>query len=359
MKKIKITFFTLIVIFSCCLAVGKDTTVRQKADRLAQEIFDKNDFPGMAVAVWKEGEMLFQKGYGFADIAKQIPVDPVRSKFRIGSISKPITAAALAKLYDAGKLNLDADIRTYVPYFPEKEWSITLRQVAGHLAGIRHYKKGEFLSNHHYETVKEGLEIFINDPLLFEPATKFQYSSYGWNLISAAIEGAAGEPFLVYMQRIVFDPMGLEHTMPDFSNREIEDRVVFYHRVENRNVVAPLVDNSYKWAGGGFLSSASDVVKFGTFHLSGAFMKKSTLEEWTKAQQTADGQSTNYGIGWNSRTDDKGRKSYGHGGGSVGGTSMLRIYPEEQLIVVTLINLSRAKMDSLPFKLADIFLNEE
>jgi len=359
MKAFKVTFFSLIVLFSYCLAIGKGVSAVEEADRLAQKVFDDNDIPGMAVAVWKEGEMVFQKGYGFADIANQIPIDPVKSKFRIGSISKPFTAAALATLYDAGKIDLDADIRTYVPYFHEKEWSITLRQVAGHLAGIRHYKKGEFLSNHHYETVEEGLGIFMDDPLLFKPGSKFAYSSYGWNLVSAAIEGASGQPFLAYMQTAVFDRIRLRHSMPDFADREIEHRVVFYKKVEGKNVIGPPVDNSYKWAGGGFLSSSSDVVRFGIFHLSGGFMKESTLAEWTKTQQTTDGKPTGYGIGWSPKTDDKGRKSYGHGGGSVGGTSMLQIYPEEQLIVVVLINLSQAKMDSLTSKLVDVFTNEE
>ena len=133
-----------------------------------------------------------------------IPVSPDKSLFRVGSVSKTFTAAALGKLVEAGKLALDRPIQAYVPEFPEKEYPITLRLLAGHLACIRHYRGSEFLSNEYYATVGEGLEIFKDDPLLFKPGTKYAYSSYGWNLISAAIENTSKEPFLDVMEKVVF-----------------------------------------------------------------------------------------------------------------------------------------------------------
>ncbi|MEL6718605.1 MAG: serine hydrolase domain-containing protein [Bacteroidota bacterium] len=328
----------------------------EQANRITQKTFEEKNFPGMAVAVWKDGELLMSKGYGYANIKEEITVDPAKSKFRIGSISKPVTAAALAKLYEADAIDLDQPIQTYVPDFPKKKWDINLRQLAGHLAGIRHYKGMEFMSNKYYPTVEEGLDIFKNDPLLHEPSSKYSYSSYGWNLISAAIESAAEKPFLAYMEEEVFEALEMTNTQAEHSNQEIDDVVSFYIQTFGKNILAPKVDNSYKWAGGGFISTAEDVIKFGVAHLSEGYLQSETLQEWTATQYTKDGKPTNYGIGWRSGKDKKNRAWYGHSGGSVGGTSMLLIYPEEKIVVVTLVNLSSAKMGDLAFRLANQFL---
>ncbi len=220
---------------------------------LAQAMADESRTPGLSLAVGVDGEIVWSQGFGYASVEQRTPVWE-ETKFRIGSISKPLTAAAVALLYEQARLDLDAPVQRYVLTFPEKRWPITTRQLAGHLAGIRHYRDQEFLGNQRYPTVLDGLKIFQDDTLLFEPGTRFSYSSYGWNLISAVVEGAAGESFLSYMQRQVFEPLGMEHTVADHTDSIIPQRTEFYNRDNNRRVLnAPFVDNSYKWAGGGFL----------------------------------------------------------------------------------------------------------
>ena len=102
------------------------------------------------------------------------------------------------KLWSEGKVDLDDPVQNYVTSFPEKRYPVTIRQVAQHVGGIRHYRGLEFMSNIHYSTVEEGLAIFANDTLLFEPGSKYSYSSYGWNLISAVMETASGEEFHLF-----------------------------------------------------------------------------------------------------------------------------------------------------------------
>ena len=145
-----------------------------------------DEFPGLSVAVGLDGRIVWAEGFGWADIEQRVPVRP-SSKFRVGSVAKPITVALLALLYESGDIDLDAPVQRYLPSFPEKQYPITARQLAGHLAGIRHYQGDEFLGSRHYETVLDGLEIFRDDPLLFEPGTQFSYSSYGYNLLSAVL----------------------------------------------------------------------------------------------------------------------------------------------------------------------------
>src|SRR2546428_3449985 len=168
---------------------------------------------GLQVAVGVDGKLVWSEGFGYADVARKVPVT-AETQFRIGSVSKPLTAAALALLYERGKLDLDAPVQRYVPSFPDKGYPIPTRQLAGHLAGIRHYRGDEFVLHRRFGSVAEGLTIFQDDSLLFPPGTRFSYSSYGWNLISAVIQGAPGAGLLQVLWPQRLRAPGLDHTGP-------------------------------------------------------------------------------------------------------------------------------------------------
>ena len=317
----------------------------EQARRTVAEVMARNGIPGLSVAVLVDGEIVWSEGFGYADVEHRVPVTPL-TRFRIGSISKPVTAFAIARLHDEGRLDLDAPVQRYVPSFPRKRWPITTRQLAGHLAGIRHYRGDEFLSRDRYETVLDGLEIFQDDSLLFQPGTDYSYSSYGWNLISAVIEGAAGEPFLAYMRREVFAPLRLRSIVAEHTDSIIAHRASYYERdrATGRVLNAPYVDNSYKWAGGGFISNTEDLVRFGWAHLDGSFLQPATVEVLFTSQRTTSGRVTNYGLGWSSGTDSAGRRWVGHTGGSVGARAVLLVYPDQRVVVAALANLGTAPM---------------
>lgn len=171
----------------------------------------------------------------------------------------------------------------------------------------------------------EGLVIFQNDTLLHPPGTKFSYSSYAWNLISAVVEAASGEEFLRYIDKHVFKAIGMTHTGADQIASIIPNRTRYYVRQNGLLRNAPPVDNSYKWAGGGFLSTSEDLIRFGFALLSSGLLKQETVHLLWTSQQTASGEKTGYGIGWRSGTDEQQRHWVGHGGGSVGGTTFFRI----------------------------------
>jgi serine beta-lactamase-like protein LACTB, mitochondrial len=287
-----------------------------------------------------DGKIVYSEGFGYADLEERVPVWPT-TKFRIGSVSKPLTATALMELVEAGKVDLDSPVQKYVPSFPDKGAVITVRMVAGHLGGIRHYQGDEFHIQRHYANVLEGLKMFENDPLVAPPGTKFSYSSYGYNLLSAVVESAAGEDFLSYMQQRVFAPLGLVHTTADQNTQIVEQRSRFYELPKDGAVEnAPYVDNSYKWAGGGFLSTAEDLVHFGSALLEPGFLKQETLRTMFTSQKTKSGEETGYGIGWAVHKSKSGKLIYEHSGGSVGGTSQLILYPETHLVVAMVNNLS-------------------
>ena len=312
--------------------------------------------PGASITVVKDGRVVWSEGMGWADVEQQVPVTPL-TRFRVGSVSKPLTTAALGLLVQEGKVDLDAPVRRYVPSFPEKRWPFTVRQLAGHLAGIRHYRGDENLSRVPYATVADGLAIFRGDSLLSEPGTRYAYSSYGYNLLSAVIEGASGRPFLDVMRGRVLAPLGLRQTVAEHPDSIIPFRARFYTRRDAGGGIgnAPYVDTSSQWAGGGFLSTTEDLARFGQAMLDDALLRRATTEILWTSQKTRDGRTTGYGIGWSVDRDGAGRRRVWHSGGSVGGTAYLLLYPEQRLVVAVLVNSDRSFVGATP-RIAEGFL---
>ena len=354
MKKIVFSAVLLSILLSCQKS-PEIPVVPEEALSIVEQWMVESEIPGLAIALSRDGEIVWSAGYGYAEMEHRVPVYPDRTRFRIGSISKSLTAAGLGILMDQGKIDPDAPVQTYVPYFPVKKYPISTRQVAGHMAGIRHYAGEEFLSAKRYNSVREGLEIFMNDPLKFEPGMDYWYSSYGFNLVSAIIEGASGQDFLSFMHENVFSPLGMNATVADLNDSIIPDRAGPYSMNHGHITNAPCVDNSCKWAGGGFLSSAADLVKFGNAMLSDTLISPATIKELTTSQKTADGKETGYGMGFFSGTTDTGIRNFGHGGGSVGGISSLTIYPEQKVVMAIVTNDSRASFPGM-HKLAELFM---
>lgn len=352
-------FVIVAVFFTAC----QDQSTTQEAIKKSRHVVDTlmtgENVPGIQVAVWKESETVFSEGFGYADVEHEVPMNP-DIKMRIGSVSKALTSVAIGKLYEKGELDLEEDVQEYVSYFPEKRFPITVKQIAGHTAGIRHYRGDEFLMNKRFETVKEGIEIFDEDTLLFEPGTDYSYSSYGWNLISGVVEDAADTSFLAYMEDEVFDPLGMDRTQAEYTDSLVYNRTSYYDEGDNGKIInAPAVDNSYKWAGGGFIGTAEDLLKFGEAIFWDDYLAPETVELLTTSLELESGEPTNYGIGWQVGTDDKDRRHYGHSGGSVGGSTRFIVYPEQEVIVAMVANKSGVSYREAHLVIADFFMDEE
>lgn len=324
----------------------------------AHELMGKSSakVPGLAVAVAMDGKIVWSEAFGYADLETKKPVTTT-TRFRIGSVSKPLTAAGLVLLVQRGQLDLDAPVQKYVPDFPVKpEGVITTRLAAGHLAGIRHYRGSETHLNRPFASVHDGLEIFENDPLLSPPGGKFSYSTYSWSLVSAVMESAAHREFLDYMESEVFKPLRMDHTRPDRAGVVDPDRTRFYKKQEDGKFVeAEPINSSYKWAGGGFLSTAEDLVRFGSALLQLGYLTAPSLKLLFTSQKTADGKSTGNGIGWFVRHDAEGQPFYYHTGGQQGATSMIFIAPQERLVVALVCNLTAADILGEGKEIADLF----
>jgi serine beta-lactamase-like protein LACTB, mitochondrial len=333
----------------------------EQARRMMEELRTRVGSPGLSAAVAVDGKVVWAEGFGEADVEGHVPVSP-ESRFRLGSVSKLLTLAAAARLVDLGSLDLDAPVQRYVPAFPDKGQPITSRQLAGHLAGIRHYAPQDFQRPvKRYERLTDGLEIFQGDPLVHPPGTAYLYSSYGYNLLGVVVEGAAGKDFLTALDELVSRPLGLAATGPDVPERIVDRRVRPYRRtaegvIENE----PPIDSSYKWPSGGLLATASDVVRFGSAQLAGDFLKPGTRTLLFTSQRTAAGEETGVGLGWRIATSEAGRRFYHHGGSIEGGRAFVLLLPEGRVAVAILTNLSGARFaEQDALKLAELFLVEK
>jgi CubicO group peptidase (beta-lactamase class C family) len=321
-----------------------------------QAYVDEYAVPGLTVAVGAGEQIVWSEAFGYANLGDSVPATRW-TKFRIGSISMSLTSAGLGLLIERNQLNLEAGIRCYVPSFPEKRYQVTLEHLAGHLGGVRHYRGDEFYSEKHYATVLDGLTIFAGDTLGFEPGTRFSFSTYGWSLLSAAIEAVAGEDFVSFMTLSVLEPLGLTHTVPDDVTEQIEHRAIFYELDDRgRPVEAPFVDNSYKWAGGGFLSTAEDLARYGLALVQPGFLESSTVERLWTSLRTNDGLETGYGLGWAVGTDGSGRRVVSHTGSAVGGRAILLVYPDDGVVVALAANVSGLAFRGLPQGVALLFI---
>ncbi|MCC7399724.1 MAG: beta-lactamase family protein, partial [Planctomycetes bacterium] len=232
--------------------------------------------PGISCAIARvDAGVVFARGYGEADVENAVPATAA-TVYRLASISKPITAICALRLAEALRLDLDADVHTFVPEWPAKQWPVSTRQLLGHLGGVRHYR-GEAESTVHHATQRAGLVRFAADPLVHEPGTAHLYSTYGFNLAAAAIEVAAAKSFPEVVRELVAGPSGAATLQDDDPGRVIPHRAQGYVRVDQELRNSALMDASYKLGGGGLCCSAEDLARVGVALLAGKLLRPESL----------------------------------------------------------------------------------
>jgi CubicO group peptidase (beta-lactamase class C family) len=320
--------------------------IRQIEAAVAEEM-SKQGIPGMSVAVGVNGRLVWSKGFGLADVENDVPVTS-ETMFRLASISKPVTAVAVMKLVEEGRLDLDWPIQEYCPTFPDKPWPVTVRQLLGHLSGVRHYSDAEDQDEvRTYAGVVDGLSKFAKDPLCHEPGKAYTYTTYGYTVLGCAVEGASGKSYETFVLENVWTKAGA-------TTARAEDRLaVIPHRAAGyslrRGVLgkANFYDNSYKLPGGGWISTASDLVRFAdALFVNGDLLARETVEAILTPLKTSDGASTDYGLGWSVEVQEGERLAW-HSGGQNGVTTRLMYLPERRAVVAVMCNLGSVRLQDL------------
>lgn len=316
--------------------------------------------PGVSVAVVENGEYEWASGFGVADLENNVPASE-HTLFRMGSISKSLTAVGALELWERGQLDLDAPVQKYCPAFPTKQQPITTREVMGHLGGIRHYKQGaddlETNNTKHFDDpIQAGLDFFKNDPLVADPGTHFHYSTQGYTVVGCVMQGASGAKYVDFMMQNVFAAAGMEHTQTDDRFAIIPYRTRFYQKTNSGAVEnAEFLDSSYKIPGGGWLSSAEDLARFEVAILKDKLIKRSTRDLMLTPLKASDGSKDNYGLGWG--TFSEGGIFYvGHSGGQQGTSTDFLIAPEKRAGVVVLVNMEDLNAHGLATEMLHVLL---
>ena len=292
---------------------------------------------GASVAIAQDGKMEFAQGFGSADLENDVPYQS-ETVNRLASVSKTITAVAVMQLVKAGKIDLDADIRTYVPEFPDKGEKITARHILTHTSGIRHYKPDESENYTRLASVSDGLSRFTADPLLHKPGEKFTYSTYAFSLLARAVETTSGLTFKEYLDRKIFEPAGMKASGLEDLRAIVKHRTRGYRRRTNGSVGnSDFADVSYKWAGGGMVSTSPDLCRFGIALLMGKLMAPATLAQMWTVQKLNDGSALRQSLGW-AEESYRGKVVAMHGGSQPMAKTFLLIIPSDNLVMAVLTN---------------------
>jgi serine beta-lactamase-like protein LACTB len=336
-------------------------SVRQisSIDSTINELMMRTLTPGVSVAVTEDKNIIWSKGYGKADLENDIPAKS-NTVYRLASVSKPITAVAIMQLVEQRKIDLDSPIQKYIPSFPKKKYPITTRQLLGHLSGVRHYRGEDEFNMEPFKNLTEGLEVFKSDSLMHKPETQFTYSTYGYVLLGVIIESVSGIDYVDYLKENIFKRCGMNQTYSDEPMEIIRHRARFYDIVDGKMVNARYINSSFRWPGGGLLSTSEDLARFAIALQSGQLVKPLTLREMVTTLKTADGKVTNYGLGWITGLS-KYPEAYWHGGIQPGATTALAIIPKKNISVIVLTNIGTiggAEIDSITGKIVGIVSNK-
>jgi serine beta-lactamase-like protein LACTB len=360
---------SLTFLFLAPLANAQDQTQKLSPEKRAQienvvsQFMTSTHAPGVSVAIVENGEYEWAAGFGFADLENNVPATE-HTIFRLGSISKSLTAVGALELFERGQLDLDAPVQKYCPAFPEKKWPVTTREVMGHLAGIRHYKTGpddlEIGNTKHFDNpIQAGLDFFKNEPLLSEPGTHFRYSTQGYTLVGCVMEGASKTKYVDFMLQNVVAPAGMQHTQADDRFAIIPYRTRFYGKTESGTVQnADFLDSSYKIPGGGWLSSAEDMARFEVAILNDKLIKRSTRDLLWTPSKPPDDSAKGYALGWHTFNED-GIFLVGHTGGQQGADTNFLLAPEKHAGVVVLANLDQINTTAVAKQIMKILLGAQ
>jgi len=315
---------------------------RAEASALLEEALQADNGPGVQAAVVIDGQLVWSVALGQADLEGRVAMDPT-TRLRIGSVSKVLTSALAARLVEDGRLDPEATVQTYLPDFPEKGSPVTSRLLASHTSGIRHYdfsNMAEANNTHHYDGVGQALAVFAEDALEAAPRTRFLYSSFGFNLLGAVTEAAAGEPFLDALSSWVTAPLSLDDTVGDSALAIVPGRGRFYTLRDNGELINTIWrDSSDYYPSGGLLSTAQDLAQLTSAMFEGDFFGPRSKTLFTTPATLADGTPVPYSFGWQVKTDGDGTViHYGHGGLTNGATAEVRYLPRQRMAIAVITN---------------------
>lgn len=298
----------------------------------------KPDAPGAAVIVTRDGQTVFRKAYGMADVARHVPMTPEMS-LRVGSITKQFTSTAIMMLADEGKLSVADDITNYLPGYPTHGKKITIEHLLTHTSGIASYTgKREFHTNMTRDmSVAQMIDFFKNDPLDFEPGSQWKYNNSGYFLLGAIIEKVSGMPYAKFVEQRIFVPLGMEHTAYEGYDRAPVLRAAGHTGAAGHYTPSAPLSMTQPYAAGALVSTIDDLARWDQAVWSGKLLKAPSWQQAFRPATLVGGAPTAYGYGW-MLEKLRGEPTVGHGGSINGYRAYAFHVPAQNVYVAVLTN---------------------
>ncbi|MDQ4122164.1 MAG: beta-lactamase family protein [Acidobacteriota bacterium] len=341
----------ILLVFCPISSFAQDATAA-KVDEFIRTEMQKQKIPGVSLAVVKDGQIIYAKGYGFANVEHQVLVKP-ETVFQSGSVGKQFTAAAVMLLVEEGKINLDDKISKFFADAPETWKDITICHLLTHTSGMTDYPKGfdfrrDYTEDDLYKQIKAA-------PLAFQPGEKSAYSNLGYVTLGILIGKVTGKFYGDFLQERIFKPLGMTTARiineADIIPNRASGYVLRKGELKNQEWVSPSLNTT---ADGALYLTAYDMAKWDAALNGEKLLKKTSLEQiWTPVKLN-DGKSHPYGFGW-AIGEVNGRRLIEHGGAWQGFKAMISRYPDDKLTVIVFANLINANEKKLAHGVAGIY----
>ncbi len=352
MKKTILFSLIAIILYSCSTNKKQDSlygNLEKRVDSLVQPYIDSAKVAGIDIAVYKNGEPLIHKGYGWADLEFDVKM-PVDASFEIGSVTKQFTGAAICQLAEAGKLNLDDDITKYIK-FNTLGKKVTIRNLLSHTSGIKGYTELPVFEKLSMFTYKRDtlLRLLEKEPFDFNPGDALIYSNSGFFMLGLIIEKVSGITYEEYVKKNLFEKAGMKNSYYGSETRVIKNKAHGYDTGEmeydkngnptghSRLVHAAYLDHTWPFAAGSLCSTTEDLAEWNDALHHGRILGEKMYKEFITPAVLNDGTITHYAKGITLSEQD-GRRLISHGGGINGYLSQNNYYPDENVSIVVLIN---------------------
>jgi D-alanyl-D-alanine carboxypeptidase len=347
----------LICLLICCCASSQTIAVdlSLKVERKIEAFVQRDHFCG-AVLIGRNGKILFQKGYGLANAEWLIPNTP-QTKFRIFSLTKQFTAAAILLLQEQGKLSVSDPVSRYISDLPDEWRKITLHQLLTHTSGLPEYTQSPEINSINLigASPQQLIALVKSKPLQFTPGSKLAYSNTGYVLLGMIIEKVSGQSYSAFLKERIFASLHLNDTGYDEATTVIPERASGYQFKDGSILNAKYLDMTVPYAAGGLYSTVNDLFKWNEALAGEKFLSATSQKQMFAIYPEASGYGAHYGYGI-VISEKFGQPLYYHGGGGNGFATAIQRYPKENICIVVLSNLESVKSWDVATEVAEVVL---
>lgn len=333
-----------------------DMTIQDQIDAIIENAINENQLVGASVGVMRHNEVIFARGYGYADLDNKVEATE-HTVYQVGSITKQFTALAIMVLVEQGKVNLNDIMLDYLPNYPQKDHKVTIDQLLNHTSGIKSYTDIEkfWEISERDLSRKEIVDLFSSEPVEFSPGENYQYNNSGYYLLGLIIENVSGMSYADFLKANVWQPLKMFDTHYLGKTKNVKNIATGYDHKDNELVLARPLGMDNPFSGGSLGSSVLDLLKWQTALNENKLISRQSYNKMIEPGLLTKGKHTTYGYGF-FMSNLNGHRKIEHGGTINGFRAQLSTYPDDGLTVTVLCNHNSAPQAQLESQISRLML---